>query len=702
MTSYHSTKSDFPDTLYTYDVNVSKTITDKLDDIEAVTKVIKENGVSHLYVQTGDASLGKEMPESDFTSAESKTGKLLGYATRLHDEIMANIDSKFVRGMRTVFGNLSDNLNTDEFKTKNMTYMADGGTYGVITAEGYEYVPYQTPKSYTLTQILDHKASPISATKKVYDRQLKLAKEKAEMADQKANELQKKLESGSLTSESQIRDYQTQIKSYRSLGDLKNKEEELMTSLYGTGMGNQSAVQIKSSAWQEANKEWLEPIERYLGIGLVAVSLVATVATFGAASPVTSVTGAIGTGYALADSAHTAVTGNSMISGTRQTVAEQNWAAAEFWTTAATLGASRYLKDTSRVYKAINYADDAVNVGHVAYNGIVEGEDPTLSLLSFAGGKVVGQLQASRSVAGESGVKVDSRVDISGKSVRLEGESNRVSGLDAVDANKISVGTSAATITAGKGAVDVPKAKVETVEGPTRAGEVERVSSPEDQRSRILRNIEESRKARETSNFDQYLREEYHAQGKYFPERVDLPNGKHGYLSADTFDGQPVPVRSREFVDAEGHIKWPDADGFVTDSAGNPITEPANLKAGQVIDRYGGNGGRFTSPLVDGQKLSYTTRGLPYPEGYQPYHQYEVVKDITEENIIEGFENAPVDTQTDIMNTLSDYNMELKDLANIRQGEIAKVFGQGGGTQIQFGSSISIYEDLGLLREVTK
>jgi len=39
-------------------------------------------------------------------------------------------------------------------------------------------------------------------------------------------------------------------------------------------------------------------------------------------------------------------------------------------------------------------------------------------------------------------------------------------------------------------------------------------------------------------------------------------------------------------------------------------------------------------------------------------------------------------------------------LANVRKGKIAKVFGQGGGTQIQFGSSLSFYEDLGLVREI--
>ncbi|HEM3598947.1 TPA: TNT domain-containing protein [Streptococcus suis] len=221
-------------------------------------------------------------------------------------------------------------------------------------------------------------------------------------------------------------------------------------------------------------------------------------------------------------------------------------------------------------------------------------------------------------------------------------------------------------------------------------------------KQQILKNIEESRLARESSKFDDYLRKDYALQGKYFAERVELPNGKRGYLSADITDGKPVPVRSRSYLDSEGHIKWPPkgTDGFVTDSAGNPITEPANLKAGQFIDRYGNSGGRFTSPLENGQKLPYETRGLPYPEGYQPYHKYEVVVDLTEENILKAYNEAPQIIQEKIKSSLNYYGLDIDELINIRRGEIAKVFGQGGGTQIQFGSSINYYEDLGLIREV--
>ena len=228
------------------------------------------------------------------------------------------------------------------------------------------------------------------------------------------------------------------------------------------------------------------------------------------------------------------------------------------------------------------------------------------------------------------------------------------------------------------------------------------VEAPKYNKEQILRNIEESRLARESSKFDNYLRKEYAQQGKYFPERITMPNGKRAYLSADVFEGKQIPVRSRDFVNAQGKIKWPPkgTDGFVVDSAGKPITEPANLKAGQVIDRFGSNGGRFTSPVDNGEILPFNTRGLPYPEGHQVYHQYEIVKDLTKENILQAFKEAPDIVKEKIRVSLEYYGLDIEELANIRKGKIAKVFGQGGGTQIQFGSSLSFYEDLGLVREI--
>ena len=59
-------------------------------------------------------------------------------------------------------------------------------------------------------------------------------------------------------------------------------------------------------------------------------------------------------------------------------------------------------------------------------------------------------------------------------------------------------------------------------------------------------------------------------------------------------------------------------------------------------------------------------------------------------------------TSIDEKSKLSDFNISIEDLAEVKQGQIAKVFGQGGENQIQFKSSIDIYEKLGFLKEVIK
>lgn len=78
------------------------------------------------------------------------------------------------------------------------------------------------------------------------------------------------------------------------------------------------------------------------------------------------------------------------------------------------------------------------------------------------------------------------------------------------------------------------------------------------------------------------------------------------------------------------------------------------------------------------------------------------MKDITKENIRRAFKEASHNTQINIMNTLIEYNVNLDDIVDIRQGQIAKIFGQGGGTQIQFSTSVVWYEKMGILKEVVK
>ena len=233
---------------------------------------------------------------------------------------------------------------------------------------------------------------------------------------------------------------------------------------------------------------------------------------------------------------------------------------------------------------------------------------------------------------------------------------------------------------------------------------VHNVETPKYNKEQILKNIEESRLARESSKFDNYLRKEYAQQGKYFAERISWGDGKYAYLSKDIdkATGKPTPVRYRSYLKADGSIDWPLKDGFVLDSAGNPVTQSANLKSGQVIDRFGNSYGRFTSPVDNGEKLAFNTRGLPYPEGYQEYHQYEVVKDINKANYEKAYNQLNDMDKSQLKMDMEEFGFRPEDIYNPQRGEISKIFGQGGGIQIQLGTSVNWYEKLGFLREVKK
>ena len=123
---------------------------------------------------------------------------------------------------------------------------------------------------------------------------------------------------------------------------------------------------------------------------------------------------------------------------------------------------------------------------------------------------------------------------------------------------------------------------------------------------------------------------------EFVPKKVVLGNGEIAYESKF---GELV--RSPEYLDEVGKIKWSEADGFVVDKAGNPITYDANLKAGQVIDRYGEFGGRFTSPVNNGEVAVCDTRGLPYPESSMTYHQYEILSDLSPQNAKRTYQKSP-------------------------------------------------------------
>ena len=78
--------------------------------------------------------------------------------------------------------------------------------------------------------------------------------------------------------------------------------------------------------------------------------------------------------------------------------------------------------------------------------------------------------------------------------------------------------------------------------------------------------------------------------------------------------------------------------------------------------------------------------------GYQDYHKYEVIHDLTRSNIEVAFSNASPELRIYLTKSLSKYGNPIVVLSNIRKGEIAMVFWAGGVTQIQLGLNLQYYK----------
>lgn len=121
-------------------------------------------------------------------------------------------------------------------------------------------------------------------------------------------------------------------------------------------------------------------------------------------------------------------------------------------------------------------------------------------------------------------------------------------------------------------------------------------------------------------------------------------------------------VRDTKFLDADGNInweKWAPNGGRVLETIKGNQTIPA----GTIIDRYGSQWGKYTSPVG----VSYEQRALPYIENPNAYHKYEVLK--------------PID--------------------NVTISEIAPAFEQvGGGIQYELPNNIKELEKLGYIKEI--
>ncbi len=395
MAKYYSNKSDFPGAGYM--TNGKTTVTNMLDDIEEVTSVVKAQSVSHLYHATGSATLGKDMPALDFVNAFDRTREILEKATKIHGEVLERVDGKATKGMDNALVSLNDvNSSKDPYRTSNITYQKTHTVYGNSTAYGYGTTyTYETTETYTLAELLNGETSEFQAVQEVYKNRIPNLRESLKSADDLSEE---------------------QLKEYENMSD-----DELIKEFYSIGqIGDYS--QLKHYKWQEDNKEVLAVIETVLPFAFLAVSIVATVVSFGAASPalaaaaatVATVSSTAGSIYGAAEGGYSAITGNRLITGTELDTSERVWCGIEAATSFASMGIDKAFKaagaadDTIRIAsKTADYVDDAANLGHIGYNAAFKGEDPTLSLTTFIVGKGVGSLVSSAQKGAGTGSTID-------------------------------------------------------------------------------------------------------------------------------------------------------------------------------------------------------------------------------------------------------------------------------------------------------
>lgn len=248
-------------------------------------------------------------------------------------------------------------------------------------------------------------------------------------------------------------------------------------------------------------------------------------------------------------------------------------------------------------------------------------------------------------------------------------------------------------------------------------------------RERVLKNIEESKIAREASNYKKIAEFEntfkkvgeatngvLKTTGDLLKETTCSNDKLYQYLKSNdeylktNYANQYVDTgkwpndiqipKSSDVLTSKGSIDWsqvPDS-GYVLDSSGKAIKEIYFPKKGEVIDRYGPSNGTFTSPVIDGKPYSYDNRSLPYIDDLGKNHQYELTDDLSK--LSDNITNC---TNKDLVQDINDFMSYKKiksydDLISYK-GEIASGFGViGGGIQYQLPLPVDILEELGLLK----
>lgn len=376
MTKYYSNKPDFPgDPAYPLISSSSyfKSMSDIMDDIEAAGKVVTDEGVEDLYVQNGEASLGTTKDSAIFDKSMKRIYSMLTSAKKIHSDIMQNIDSKFTKGMDAAFVTLNDvNGANKPYKSKYTKQTVPKKVLAGYKADGTSvYIDTTEQKSYTLSEILDGKASPIQAAKDVYDDRIKAVKEMMAKKDQLSDEQIKALEGKSAEEIVAVR-YPGQLPDYQRL---------------------------KASRYYEENKESLQYVDMALKVvaflGMAGGTILAPV-TGGTSLTVTYASMA----YLAADSAYSAFNGHTMITGNQLSTEDRVWAGIDAAVTLVSMGSVGYLaklaksgKNGSTVLKGLatagKHADDVNDVSKVIYSFATD-KDPNAALQNLVLSQVMG------------------------------------------------------------------------------------------------------------------------------------------------------------------------------------------------------------------------------------------------------------------------------------------------------------------------
>lgn len=346
----------------------SKSMSQLINDIEEVANTVTSEGVADLYVQTGEAALNVTKNSDEFDKATTRVSKILKSAQKIHQNIMQNIDSKFTLGIDKVLEGLNKiNGSESKYKTKNLTrtehnYRPVNGNICAPTA----YYDDKKEVSYSLSEILDGKASPIKAAKDVYSKRLEAVKESLKHKDKMTDE---------------------------QLKQIKGKSaEEVLELMYPKDIPDYQ--KLKASRYYEEHRETLQKVDTgikifaWIGaIGGVALSPF----TGGSSLALTYAS----TAYLAADSAYSAATGHTMITGDRLSTEERVWAGIDAASVVLSAGAGSYLtklrkagKAGSTLLKLASHADDVNDVSKVAY-AMATGKDTKAAI----GNLVMGQAQ---------------------------------------------------------------------------------------------------------------------------------------------------------------------------------------------------------------------------------------------------------------------------------------------------------------------